>query len=95
MMHTLNIIVSVNFTVQLNLPNLIDKFDLIFVIIFFFYMLHSKSSQIDFISELGNILHLIIYVLFLKVSTIYRNTFSTTLCKLLYSGSKVIFRQAI
>ena len=59
------------------------------------YMLRSKSSLTDFISKLGNTLHLIIYVLFLKASTIYRNPFSPTLRKLLYGSSKVIFRQAI
>ena len=37
----------------------------------FVYMVRSKSSRIDFISKLGNTLHLIINVLFLKVSTIY------------------------
>ena len=35
------------------------------------YMVRSKSSRTDFISKLGNALHLNIYVLFLKVSTIY------------------------
>ena len=58
-------------------------------------MVHWKSSGTDFISKLGNTLRLIIYVLFLKVSTIYRNTYSPTLRNPFYSDSKVIFRQAI